>query len=90
VKEDAKEAVAALKKLNIDNIQILSGDKQTIVSKLAGYLGVDEAYGDLLPEDKVAHVEALKSDPGRRVAFVGDGINDAPERRGSCHGGLGK
>ena len=46
VKEDAKEAVAALKKLNIDNIQILSGDKQTIVSKLAGYLGVDEAYGD--------------------------------------------
>ena len=50
VKEDAKEAVAALKKLNIDNIQILSGDKQTIVSKLAGYLGVDEAYGDLLRE----------------------------------------
>ena len=78
VKEDAKSAVAALKRLNIDNIQILSGDKQTIVSKLAAYLGVDEAYGDLLPEDKVAHVEALKSDPERYVAFVGDGINDAP------------
>lgn len=93
VKEDAKEAVAALKKLNIDNIQILSGDKQTIVSKLAGYLGVDEAYGDLLPEDKVAHVEALKSDPGRRVAFVGDGINDAPVLAlsdvGVAMGGLG-
>ena len=93
VKEDAKEAVAALKKLNIDNIQILSGDKQTIVSKLARYLGVDEAYGDLLPEDKVAHVEALKSDPGRRVAFVGDGINDAPVLAlsdvGVAMGGLG-
>ena len=93
VKEDAKEAVAALKRLNIDNIQILSGDKQTIVSKLAGYLGVDEAYGDLLPEGKVAHVEALKSDSERRVAFVGDGINDAPVLAlsdvGVAMGGLG-
>lgn len=93
VKEDAKEAVVALKKSNIDNIQILSGDKQAIVSKLAGYLNVDEAYGDLLPEDKVAHVEALKSDPGRRVAFVGDGINDAPVLAlsdvGVVMGGLG-
>ena len=93
VKEDAKEAVAALKRLNIDNIQILSGDKQTIVSKLAGYLGVDEAYGDLLPEGKVAHVETLKSDSERRVAFVGDGINDAPVLAlsdvGVAMGGLG-
>lgn len=93
VKEDAKEAIATLKRLNIDNIQILSGDKQTIVSKLAGYLGVDEAYGDLLPEGKVAHVEALKSDSGRRVAFVGDGINDAPVLAlsdvGVAMGGLG-
>lgn len=78
LKEDAKEAVAALKKLNIDNIQILSGDKQIIVSKLAKYLGVDEAHGDLLPEDKVVCVETLKRDPSLRVAFVGDGINDAP------------
>lgn len=56
-------------------------------------MGVDEAYGDLLPEDKVAHVEALKSDPGRRVAFVGDGINDAPVLAlsdvGVAMGGLG-
>ncbi|WP_106624204.1 heavy metal translocating P-type ATPase [Butyricimonas faecalis] len=93
VKEDAKEAGAALKRLNIDNIQILSGDKQTIVSKLAGYLGVDEAYGDLLPEGKVAHVETLKSDSERRVAFVGDGINDAPVLAlsdvGVAMGGLG-
>lgn len=93
LKEDAKEAIESLKKLNIDNIQILSGDKQTIVSKLAGYLGVDEAHGDLLPEDKVAHVEALKRDPDRRVAFVGDGINDAPVLAlsdvGIAMGGLG-
>ena len=56
-------------------------------------MGVDEAHGDLLPEDKVAHVEALKRDPDRRVAFVGDGINDAPVLAlsdvGIAMGGLG-
>ncbi len=93
IKMNEKEFITELKKLNIDNIQILSGDKQTIVSKLAGYLGVDEAYGDLLPEGKVAHVETLKSDSERRVAFVGDGINDAPVLAlsdvGVAMGGLG-
>lgn len=77
-KPDAARAIAELKRLNIDNIQILSGDKQKIVSNLAEKLGVTLAYGDLLPEGKVKHLEALKANPANRVAFVGDGINDAP------------
>ena len=93
VKEDTKEAIDALKKLNVTDIQILSGDKQTIVSKLARNLGIENAYGDLLPEEKVAHVEALKCLPEKCVAFVGDGINDAPVLAvsdvGVAMGGLG-
>lgn len=92
-KEDAAEAIEALKKLNIDNIEVLSGDKQAIVSKLAESLGIDKAYGDLLPADKVARLEELRAEPGRKVAFVGDGINDAPVLAladvGIAMGGLG-
>lgn len=77
-KPDAFAAIASLKALNITNIQILSGDKQEIVSNLAAHLGIAHAYGDLLPEGKVAHLEELKRDPARCIAFVGDGINDAP------------
>ncbi|WP_455585886.1 heavy metal translocating P-type ATPase [Bacteroides sp.] len=92
-KEDAATAVKELKALNIDNIQILSGDKQAIVSKLGAQLGVSQAYGDLLPEGKVAHIESLKANPAHRIAFVGDGINDAPvlamSHVGIAMGGLG-
>lgn len=92
-KEDAEIAIQALKTLNIDNIQILSGDKQAIVSKLGAQLGVSQAYGDLLPEGKVAHMEQLKANPAHRIAFVGDGINDAPvlamSNVGIAMGGLG-
>lgn len=92
-KEDAEIAIQALKALKIDNIQILSGDKQAIVSKLGARLGVSQAYGDLLPEGKVAHIEQLKTDPTHRIAFVGDGINDAPvlamSNVGIAMGGLG-
>lgn len=77
-KPDAKLAIRELKQLKIDNIQILSGDKQEIVSNLATHLGVRQAYGNLLPEGKVKHMEALKAVPANCVAFVGDGINDAP------------
>ncbi|MBQ9672979.1 MAG: HAD-IC family P-type ATPase, partial [Prevotella sp.] len=56
---------------------ILSGDKQALVSAVAQELGADEAHGDLLPEDKLAFIEHMQAE-GRRVAFVGDGINDAP------------
>lgn len=92
-KEDAKKAVSELKKLNIDNIRILSGDKQIIVSKLAEQLGIKNAYGDLLPEGKVEHIENLKTDKQNYVAFIGDGINDAPalalSNVGIAMGGLG-
>ena len=57
---------------------MLSGDKQEIVDIFAAELGIDKAYGDLLPEDKAVHLEQLNSAPDVSVAFVGDGMNDAP------------
>ena len=56
---------------------MLSGDKQALVNAVAQHLGIDEAHGDLLPQGKVEHIERLR-DGGKQVAFVGDGINDAP------------
>lgn len=92
-KEDAAEAIKQLKELNINNLAILSGDKQIIVSKLATELGVAHAYGNLLPEGKVARLEELKRDKANKIAFVGDGINDAPVLAlsdvGIAMGGLG-
>jgi cadmium-exporting ATPase len=92
-KEDAATAVNALRELGIKNIVMLSGDKQAIVSQLATELNVTQAHGDLLPEGKVEYVEQLKSDPGNNIAFVGDGINDAPVLAmsdvGIAMGGLG-
>lgn len=92
-KPDAAQAINELKNLNIDNIQILSGDKQAIVSKLAEKIGVAQAFGDLLPEGKVEHLERLKANPKNRIAFVGDGINDTPVLAlsdvGIAMGGLG-
>jgi Cd2+/Zn2+-exporting ATPase len=71
---------------------MLSGDKQSVVSKVAKELGIDEAYGDLLPEDKVEKVQAIK-DQGKIIAFAGDGVNDAPvvalADAGIAMGGLG-
>lgn len=93
VKDDAAAAIADLKALNIDNIQILSGDKQAIVSTFADRLGIPKAYGDLLPEGKVAHIEELRANSEHYIAFVGDGINDAPvlalSQIGIAMGGLG-
>jgi Cd2+/Zn2+-exporting ATPase len=92
IKEDSKQAVDALHKLNVKTT-MLSGDKQAVVDKVAKYLGIDKAYGDLLPEHKVQKVEALKHDKMNVVAFVGDGINDAPVLAlsdvGIAMGGLG-
>src|SRR5690606_20888514 len=78
IKEDAEEAVRQLHKNGVRETIMLSGDKNAVVKKVAGILKIDKAFGDLLPEDKVQKVEDLKKDPVRVVAFVGDGINDAP------------
>lgn len=93
LKEDAKIAIQNLKALGIQNIQILSGDKQSIVSNFAEKLGISEAYGDLLPDGKVKHLEELRQHTKNQVAFVGDGMNDAPvlalSNVGIAMGGLG-
>lgn len=78
VKEDAADAVKQLHKNGIKQVVMLSGDKTTIVKKVAAGLGIDSFFGDLLPEDKVAKLEDLKKDKTKIVAFVGDGINDTP------------
>jgi Cd2+/Zn2+-exporting ATPase len=91
-KEDAPLAVRRMRKLGVKRLVMLSGDKDSIVQKVAGELKLDEAHGGLLPQDKVSKVEALKAE-GRTVAFVGDGINDAPVITladvGMAMGGLG-
>lgn len=93
LKEDAKKAIDDLKMLHIKNIQILSGDKQSIVTNFAEKLGITSAYGDLLPEGKVRHLEELRQDGTNQIAFVGDGMNDAPvlalSHVGIAMGGLG-
>jgi Cd2+/Zn2+-exporting ATPase len=91
MKEDAKKAVEDLHRLNIKTV-MLSGDKSSVVQKVATALGIDTFFGDLLPEGKVEKVEALRKE-GRHLAFVGDGVNDAPvvalADAGIAMGGLG-
>ena len=76
-KEDAQQAIDSLNSQGIDTV-MLSGDKQALVDKVAHQLGVKQAYGDLLPQDKVEQIVRLKDNDSKQVAFVGDGINDAP------------
>ena len=76
-KEDAAQAVETLNKLGIET-EMLSGDRQRLANEVARQLNIGKAHGDLLPQDKVAHIERIKQDSKRQVAFVGDGINDAP------------
>jgi Cd2+/Zn2+-exporting ATPase len=91
IKEDALQAIKDMHGLNIKTV-MLSGDKQSVVDKVAKVLGIDNAYGNLLPEDKVNKVQALKNE-NRNLAFVGDGVNDAPvialADAGIAMGGLG-
>ncbi|MDR3140608.1 MAG: cadmium-translocating P-type ATPase [Tannerellaceae bacterium] len=78
IKEDARQAITQIHACGITQTVMLSGDKDSITQKVAQAVGVDRAFGDLLPEDKVRKVEEIKSDKTRAVAFAGDGINDAP------------
>jgi Cd2+/Zn2+-exporting ATPase len=76
LKNEARSAIGNLKDMGM-RTEILSGDKQALVEKVGKELQVDEAHGDLLPEGKVEHIQRLK-EQGQKVAFIGDGINDAP------------
>ena len=91
VKEDAANTIQEMHSLNIQTV-MLSGDKQSVVDQVAKAIGIDKAYGDLLPEGKVEKVQELKNE-GRRIAFAGDGVNDAPvvalADAGIAMGGLG-
>ncbi|HRH34960.1 MAG TPA: HAD-IC family P-type ATPase, partial [Catalimonadaceae bacterium] len=77
IKEDSKQAIDAFRNLGIKSI-MLSGDKQAVVDKVAKQLGIETAFGDLLPEHKVQKVEEVKKEQNKVIAFAGDGINDAP------------
>ncbi len=93
LKDDAKQAISELRAIPKNKeIVMLSGDKQAVVTKIANQLGLTKALGGLLPEDKITEVEKLKNQ-GRIVAFIGDGINDAPvitlSHVGLAMGGLG-
>ena len=80
LKENSKDAMAALKSAGVDRLVMLTGDAESVAAKVAQEVGLTEYRAELLPADKVSAVEGLLSDcgPNRRLAFVGDGINDAP------------
>ena len=77
LKPDAKESIAALKALGVKQTVMLTGDRQQVAENAARALGVDQVFAQLLPAEKVEKVEQLLRD-GAKLAFVGDGINDAP------------
>ncbi|MAN80075.1 MAG: cadmium-translocating P-type ATPase [Magnetovibrio sp.] len=93
LKEDAHQAIKQIRESGISKIIMLSGDKDSITQQVAKELGIDWAKGGLLPEDKLNEVEELKKQPDTKVAFIGDGINDAPVLAASdvgiAMGGLG-
>ena len=78
VKPDAAQAVQALREMGVRRTVMLTGDSEAVGSKVADELGLDEAHCGLLPADKVEHVERLLKESKGALAFVGDGINDAP------------
>ncbi|QXP68429.1 heavy metal translocating P-type ATPase [Polaribacter sp. AHE13PA] len=93
LKDDAKQTIINLHKIGIENIIMLSGDKNSITQKVASELGIKIAKGGLLPEDKLHEVELLKQNTANKIVFIGDGINDAPVLAtsdvGIAMGGLG-
>ncbi|MBN3874466.1 heavy metal translocating P-type ATPase [Nostoc sp. JL33] len=95
LKEDARLAIQALKRMGVERTVMLTGDNQAIASRIAQQLGIDAYEAELLPEEKVNAIEKLLSTAGKhgKVVFVGDGINDAPVIAradvGMAMGGLG-
>lgn len=91
IKADAQKSVDALRKMNV-KLTMLSGDKTAVVQDVANKIGIQNSFGDLLPEDKVNKVKEIKA-KNESVAFVGDGVNDAPvvalSDVGIAMGGLG-
>ena len=91
LKADTKDAISALRKLRLHNLTMLSGDRQATADAIAREIGLDNAWGQLLPEEKVAHLADLKKLGS--VVYAGDGINDAPVLAaadvGVAMGGLG-
>lgn len=78
IKEDSEEAIKSLKNVGVKRLVMLTGDKKSVAENVAGKLGLTGFFAELLPADKVAKVEELLKDGKGRLAFVGDGINDAP------------
>ncbi len=83
IKDDSPKAIANLKSLGVSRTVMLTGDRNEVGRNVASRLGIDECHTELLPTDKVAHVERLLKEKckGKRLAFAGDGINDAPVLR---------
>lgn len=92
VKSDSAEAIAQLKKLGVKKTVMLTGDREEVANRVALQLGIDEYHAELLPTDKVTQISAISHQPSK-LAFVGDGINDAPVLAradvGIAMGGLG-
>ena len=78
IRPSVKENLQRLKKLGVRNLIMLSGDNQGTVDLVARELGLTEAHGNMLPEDKSAYIRRLTEEEGRITAFVGDGVNDSP------------
>jgi Cd2+/Zn2+-exporting ATPase len=77
IRSGVKKELSRLKKMGVKNLIMLSGDNQGAVDVISRELGLSEAYGDMLPEDKSAYINKLQSE-GQIVAFIGDGVNDSP------------
>ena len=77
LREEASDAIKALKEVGIDRVVMMTGDSERTAKVIAGRIGVDEYYSEVLPEDKAAFVEDSKQS-GHKVIMIGDGINDSP------------
>ncbi len=83
IKPEAADAVSGLRRSGVKKVVMLTGDRQDVAEEVSGALGIDEVYAGLLPADKVSRMEELRSSGSQKIAFVGDGINDAPVLAGA-------